>query len=397
MGLGLFFGMIDSLGMSRESWFNKVCRCLLLVVVFFGGWVGTKFLLAMDGGVRGAVVAGVVEVFSGVRERGAEEGGGGGDGGWGGDAGEETYDNFGGAWPRAARPPFHPRHTVISEDVGRDVYVYESPGYRFYADEPIEHGASMHFATLFETTREFVRLLPLGMLKSSGERGKPKVLMFGEDEAYYRSGGPRGSAGCYLPMKRLVLVPVSSLQLQRGEEGGFERDERKNHGVLIHELVHQLTPAAYYAYGSLGWFTEGLAEYVGTTPYYPGYFRVDTHGITVVEYISSYGKDGGGGLRLGTTLRLPRLKEFMLMPYDRFSGEGGAVCYAGSLAIVYYFFHMEGGGGAGRITEFLKGLKAGRYGEPALEVLHGGEGFEALEADISRAWARKGLEVTFGR
>ena len=90
--------------------------------------------------------------------------------------------------------------------MGRDVYVYESPGYRFYADEPIEHGASMHFATLFETTREFVRLLPLGMLKSSGERGKPKVLMFGEDEAYYRSGGPRGSAGCYLPMKRLVLV-----------------------------------------------------------------------------------------------------------------------------------------------------------------------------------------------
>ena len=27
---------------------------------------------------------------------------------------------------------------------------------------------------------------------------------------------------------------------------------------------------------------------------------------------------------------------------------------------------MGGGGGAGRITEFLKGLKAGRYGEPAL-------------------------------
>ena len=48
------------------------------------------------------------------------------------------------------------------------------------------------------------------------------------------------------------------------------------------------------------------------------------------------------------------------------------------------------------ITAFLKTLKSGVFGEEAIEVLHGGEGFAALEDDISRAWAKKGLKVSFG-
>ncbi len=222
------------------------------------------------------------------------------------------------------------------------------------------------------------------------------MLIFAKDATYYKSGGPKGSAGCYLPMKRLVLVPVSSLQL-RETASGFERDERKDHKTLIHELVHQLTPAAYYAHGSLGWFSEGLAEYVGTTPYHPGYFWVDPHGDTVLEYVTGYGQKGAGGLVLGKTINLPPLREFMLMSYGRFTGDNPRLNYGASLAIVYYFFHMEGGGGAKRITEFLKGLKAGGYGEAALYPLHAGEGFAALEEDISRAWARKGLNIRFGK
>jgi hypothetical protein len=76
--------------------------------------------------------------------------------------GEKTYDNFGAPWPKAARPAKNPRHKVISEDPIKKVYVYESPGYHFYADEPIAYDASMHFATLFETTREYMNSLPLG-------------------------------------------------------------------------------------------------------------------------------------------------------------------------------------------------------------------------------------------
>lgn len=383
---------------------NKACRTLLLGVVFFVAGVAAILAFKFEPWQRKIVGERALRIVYDMRDLRLDESLV-RDGGPSGDPsvemlsqsnpGEETYDNFGAAWPKAARPPFNPRHEIISENPEKNVYVYESPGYRFYSDEPIAHGASMHFATLFETTREYIKTLPIGMVKTGEGSEKSKVLMFGTDAAYYKAGGPKWSAGCYLPMKRLVLVPTSSLQLQKSD-GGLDRDERKSHGVLIHELVHQLTPAAYYAYGSLGWFTEGLAEYVGSTPYYPGYFRVDTYGITVKEYISSYGKDGGGGLALGTVLRLPRIKDFMLMSYDNFGGRNGPQCYAGSLAIVYYFFHMEGGGGAKRITAFLQRLKSGVFGEEALEVLHGGAGFAALEADISREWEKKGLTISFG-
>ncbi|MGJ8644095.1 MAG: hypothetical protein ACSHX9_11845 [Luteolibacter sp.] len=383
---------------------NKACKTLLLGVVFFVAGVTAILAFKFEPWQRKIVGERALRIVYDMRDLKLDESLV-ADDGLAGDPsvemltqsnpGEETYDNFGAAWPKAARPPFNPRHEVISEDPAKNVYVYESPGYRFYSDEPIAHGASMHFATLFETTREFIKTLPIGMVKTGEGSKKSKVLMFGKDAAYYKAGGPKWSAGCYFPMKRLVLVPTSSLQLQK-TEGGFDRDERKDHKVLIHELVHQLTPAAYYAHGSVGWFTEGLAEYIGTTPYHPGYFWVDPHGDTVFEYVTAYGQKNMGGRALGTYLQLPPLKDFMLMSYDRFSGKEGNLNYGASLAIVYYFFHMEGGGGARRITAFLKGLKSGVFGEEALELLHGGQGFATLEADIARAWKRKGLTISFG-
>lgn len=308
---------------------------------------------------------------------------------------ERTYDNFGQEWPRAARPVRNPRHEVIKEDHERGRFVYESPGYAFHADSPISHEASMHFATLFETTKAYLKSLPIGLLKADEETGKSIVLIFGTDQAYWKAGGRRDSAGCYMPGKRLVLVPVSSLEFRKTEKG-IERDQQRDYKVLIHELTHQLTPSAYAGHGSLGWFSEGLAEYVGATPYRPGYFVVDRYGNCVKEFVCGHGEDGKGGRALGTTIAIPPLREFMLMGYDRFSGAEANRNYGAALLITYYFFHMEGGGGAKRITEFLIGLRAGKYGEEALTPLHGGEGYQKLQEDISRAWARLGITLSFG-
>lgn len=56
---------------------------------------------------------------------------------------------------------------------------------------------------------------------------------------------------------------------------------------------------------------------------------------------------------------------------------------------------MEGGGRSARITEYLKGLRAGKTGEAALAPLLGGGSFEKLEADFAEAWKRKGVGVVF--
>ncbi len=308
---------------------------------------------------------------------------------------EDLQSNFGRPWPRDASPNGNPACKVISEDKKKSHYIYESPGYRFHCDARITQDALSNFATVFESTRAYLAALPISLMSGETLGTRSRVLLFGEEASYFKSGGMPGSAGCFVPKHRLVLIPMASLGLVNGGTG-FSRDVGKENQVLIHELVHQLTPNAYYAHGSLGWFSEGLAEYVAATPYYTGHFRPDINGNAVKSYVTAYGADGKFGRNMGTDVTAPKLRDFMLMGYRDFAGGNGNRNYALGLLITHYFFHMEGNGNARRITEFLKGLHAGGSGEEALAPLLGGGSFEKLEAEISREWAKKGVNIRFG-
>ncbi len=309
---------------------------------------------------------------------------------------ETLNSNFGRPWPREVRPKGNPACKVISEDRGKNHYIYESPGYTFHCDARITHDALSNFATVFESTRAYLAALPVSMMSGEAVAARSRVLLFGETESYHRSGGMRGSAGCFIPKHRLVLIPMESLGLVKGGTG-YGRDVGKENQILIHELVHQLTPVAYYNHGSVGWFSEGLAEYVAATPYNTGMFRPDIHGNAVKDYVTAFGTDGRFGRNLGTKIKAPSLRDFMLQSYASFSGASANANYGLALLVTHYFFHMEGNRNADRITEFLRGLLAGKSGEAALEPLHGGRGFAKLEEDISSAWAKKGVVITFGK
>ena len=307
---------------------------------------------------------------------------------------EDLRSNFGRPWPREASAARRQGCKVVSEDADKRVYIYESPGYRFYSDSRITHDALDGFAQVFESTRAYLAALPISMMCGETVAKKSKVLLFGTEEAYLKSGGMRGSAGCYMPHHRLVLIPMDSLGLIKGGTG-FSRDIQRDDRVMVHELVHQLTPSAYYNHGAMGWFSEGLAEYVAATPYFNGTFRPDTHGNDVKEYVSGQGTKGMGR-NLGAVIHAPPLREFMLMNYGQFSGRDANRNYGLSLLLTHYFFHIEGGGNARRITSFLEGLLEGKSGDAALEPLLGGGDFGKLEREISSAWARKGIEIRFG-
>ncbi len=296
-------------------------------------------------------------------------------------------------WPREVRLDGPVTCKVVSEDSQSRRYIYESPGYRFTCDARVTDDALRNFSVMFETTRKYVQSIPLSLGGGRERNGKLDIFLFRSIDQYIKAGGPPSSAGCYT--QGLVLVPMASLGLQEGGTG-FSLDTARSNNILIHELVHQLTPDAYMAPGACGWFSEGLAEYIAITPYNWGYFRPDIHGNVVKTYVTSRGGDGLGSRLLGTDIAAPKLKDFMLMPYARYAGQDANFNYGLGLLLTHYFFHMEGGGKALRITQFLKELQAGSRGEASLAPLLGGGTYEKLEGEVSAAWARMGVRVRFG-
>lgn len=303
--------------------------------------------------------------------------------------------NFGRPWPKDVRMDGASNCKVISEDPKAGRYVYESPGYRFTCDARVTDDALRNFSVMFETTRKYAQLIPVSLGGGRERNGKLDILLFGTPGGYISAGGSPGSAGCFVPSKGLVMVPMESLGLVKGDTG-FSLDIKKKNDVLVHELVHQLTPDVYFVPGALGWFSEGLAEYMAATPYSWGYFSLDAYGNAVKAYVTTQGTPASPGRALGTTIQAPDLREFFLMSYGQFSGGNGNFNYGLGLLLTHYFFHMEGGGKAYRMTQFLQGLHEGKRGEEALKPLLAGGSYEKLESEISNSWSRLGVQIKFG-
>lgn len=304
--------------------------------------------------------------------------------------------NFGYPWPREIRVDGASQSKVVSEDAKTGRYVYESPHYRFTCDARLTSDVLRNFAMMFETTHKYASSVPLSLRGGVLRQGRLDVLLFETKAGYIQAGGIPGSAGCFVPSTGVVMVPMESLGLTRTPTG-FSLDTSGQNKVLIHELAHQMTPREYMASSRSGWWIEGLAEYFAATPYSWGYFRPDPYGNTVLAHVTAYGEDGKSGRALGKKLRAPRLQQFLTMDYRYFAGTNANFNYGFALLLTHYFLHMEGGGKSLRITEYLKGLRAGKTGEDALAPLLGGGSFEKLEAEFAEAWGKKGIEIEFLR
>jgi hypothetical protein len=307
---------------------------------------------------------------------------------------EDDKLNFEDPWPELVKFKGDPEIVTAKEDKDSNQFVYESANYRYNCDVRLGASVVKGFAVLFETTHQFVRELPLAVNGGAKKDGKYEIFLFEEEKDYHSAGGPPGSAGVYIGGKNIVMVPLTSLGVKK-VGSGYMLDREKSSKTLPHELVHQLTPHPYYAQGSMGWFTEGLAEYVAVTPYFSsGTFNVKGNAKSIVEYATAYGKDGTGGRGLGDKIKLGPLKNFMLQSYTSFVGNA-QVNYGCGMLITNYFFHMDRDKDGARIEKFLKALREGKQGEEALEVLLDGQTWLELEKDIAKAYSSKGVKFTF--
>ncbi len=301
--------------------------------------------------------------------------------------------NFNSPWPERVTFTEDPEVNTVEEDPAAKRFVYESANYRYICDVRLSKMVVKGFAVMFEATNLFCSTIPLGLNGGSPAKGKHQILLFEDKVDYVKAGGPPSSAGVFIGGKGVVMVPLESLGV-RPVGNGYMLDRDKSNKTLPHELVHQLTPRMYYQSGARGWFSEGLAEYIAITPYRAGSFGVRNNLRDIVAYATGYGEDDRGGRALGTKIKLPALRTFMLQSYEKFLDEP-QINYGCGLLITTYFFHMDGAGDGARIKKFLQALRDKKEGDEALAVLLDGRTFEQLEQDISKAWGRKGVDFTF--
>ena len=316
------------------------------------------------------------------------------------DAAESKDDeilNWDTPWPDSVPFKDDPEIAVVEENADSGRFIYESSNYRFTCDVRLSKSVVSTFADMFETTRLYCRALPLAITGGVKHDGKYDILLFAEKENYIKAGGPPSSAGVFIGGKNIVMVPLTSLGVRK-VGSGYMRDRDKSDGTLIHELTHQLTPYVYFNVGARGWFSEGLAEYVTSTPYKSGRFKVKNNLDDIVAYATGYGKNDTRGRALGEKFSAPDLKKFMLMSYEEFAGPNANFNYGLGMVITTYFMVLDGEGDAARLKEFLKEMrKLDRGGDStkAIDKLLDGRTFEELQEDISKAWKRKGIDITF--
>lgn len=303
---------------------------------------------------------------------------------------------FSAPWPTVVKFSEDPEISVVEENVEKNRFVYESASYRYTCDVRLSKSVIKGFAVMFEATNQFCRLLPLHIDGGDEENGKLPIILFENEDDYFAAGGPKGSAGVFISSegKGKVLVPLTSLGVRK-VGSGYMLDRDKSSKTLPHELTHQLTPGAYFETGARGWFTEGIAEYVAVTPYRSGTYNVRNNVSAIVDYVTGYGAKDMGGRALGKTIRIPALKSFMLQDYSHFLSNP-QTNYGLSLLLTYYFFHMDGEEDGARVKKFLQALRDGKTEAAALEVLFDGRSAEQVEQEISKAWSRRGVDITFG-
>lgn len=309
---------------------------------------------------------------------------------------EETSLNFNEPWPDNVRFDEDPQVEIVTEDKDANRFVYESASFRFVCDVRLSKQVVKGFAVMFESTFGYCRALPLAI--SGGEKtdGKFQILLFENKESYIKAGAPPESAGVFMGAKHVVMVPLTSLGVKQ-VGSGYMLDRDVSNRTLIHELTHQLTPRQYFQPGAMGWFTEGIAEYVAATPYRQGRFKVKSNFDDIVAYATAYAKDDSRGRALGKEIKAPPLKEYFQMPYEAFTGPSANFNYGLALMLTTYFLHLDGEGDAARMKEFLKALRTGKKGQEAIDVLLGGRSYAEMEEAVSKGWRRKGVKIEFSK
>jgi len=124
--------------------------------------------------------------------------------------------NWDSEWPKIVSADVSQDIEILKEDEAEGEYIYASDHYEFICDVKLNASVVKRFSLLFEATNQFIRELPIGMVKPFREE-RHKIHLFESYTSYTSAGGPAGSAGVYISRggEGDILVPLTSLGVKK--------------------------------------------------------------------------------------------------------------------------------------------------------------------------------------
>lgn len=308
-------------------------------------------------------------------------------------------NNFSDRWPASSVMEDKLKAKMIDEQDGH--YIYETTHFRFQSPEKLSLSTVSEMGRIFEGAYSANMLIPLNAPCRRYEGNLDDKLvahLFATKEAYAEAVGPNHAESAGLFNGEAVMVPFQSLGfVKKGSMYAKAPGARIDSHTLIHELTHQMT--MYGANYRLPiWFAEGIAEYMGVTPYKNGKLSFTGTKKAVSSYV--IGGPGTRSRQLGTHVVSPPLREFLGQSVQEFQSAMGDTIqfnYGMSLVMFYYFAHIDGKGDAARLKRWMRAVQTGECKPDDYTRLLDGRTWSELEKDVKKGVKSKlGLTITFG-
>lgn len=174
-------------------------------------------------------------------------------------------------WPGEASAPIS--SVAVSETKAESGdYVYETPHFRFHVDGNLGAPLMKELARVFELTYSLQSNAPFGLL-AKPEKDRFEARLLGKTATYQSEGGPNGSAGVYLPRKKVFLAPLDMMGV-RSDGTVWRRLSGSDYDTttIVHELTHMFTHELLDMLPT--WMNEGYAEFISNIPIEGNSFRV---------------------------------------------------------------------------------------------------------------------------
>lgn len=308
-------------------------------------------------------------------------------------------------WSSAAAAPITSISVTETKGEAGD-FVYETPHFRFHVDGNLGTPLMKELARVFELTCSLQANAPFGML-ARPPKDRFEAKLFGKTATYQSEGGPKDSAGVYLPKKRVFLAPLDLMGV-RSDGNVWRRMSGGDYDTttIVHELTHMFTHELLDKLPI--WMNEGYAEFISNIPIEGNSFRVGEDKIregVLNSLVPRQGRTDNGVARVSriTTADRKKFLESGKLPdfckvsdvlsitdakwassststsiasfagiYDYSTREA---LYRTSHLILYYFIQIEGAKGVGKLRAFLEENRA------KLAVV---DAYESARADYER-------------